>query len=118
MFIHYLRRTSKKSILKFLAFLKPTYGIFITNSNNCSRSDKDVVIIHYFEVVTEKSSQILINQFICSNYAKAFDFDNNEKNICERGIEIMKGINKQEVVSIPKTMKKKGFFEKLFHLFR
>ena len=32
--------------------------------------------------------------------------------------EIVEGINKQEVVSIPKTIKKTGFFEKLFHFFR
>ena len=31
---------------------------------------------------------------------------------------IVEGINKQEVVSIPKILKKKGFFEKLFHLFK
>ena len=49
---------------------------------------------------------------------KRFEFQNNKKNLCERGRDIIEGINKQEVVSIPKTIKKTGFFEKLFHLFR
>ena len=62
--------------------------------------------------------QIFINKFICSNYVKKFDFDNNKQNICERSKKIVEGINKQEVVSIPKTIKKTGFFEKLLHFFR
>ena len=41
-----------------------------------------------------------------------------KKNICEKGKEIAEGINKQEVVSIPKNIKKSGFFEKLFHFFK
>jgi hypothetical protein len=97
---------------------------FLPLDINCKKFSFDLKFVCFpknllknFEQLFLKQ-QILINQFICSNYAKTFDFDNNEKNICERGIEIMKGINKQEVVSIPKTMKKKGFFEKLFHLFR
>ena len=97
---------------------------FLPLNVNCKKFSFDLKFVCFpknllknFEQLFLKQ-QILINQFICSNYAKAFDFDNNEKNICERGIDIMTGINKQEVVSIPKTMKKKGFFEKLFHLFR
>jgi cell division ATPase FtsA len=64
--------------------------------------------------------QIFINQFICLNYVKMFDSKDkdNEKNICELAKDIVKGVNKQEVVSIPKIIKKTGFFEKLFHLFR
>ena len=62
--------------------------------------------------------QIFINRFICLNYIKAFDFLDKEKNICVCGKKIVKGINKQEVVSIPKEPKRKGFFEKLFHFFK
>jgi cell division ATPase FtsA len=62
--------------------------------------------------------QIFINQFICLNYVKTFNSKDNEKNICELAKDIVKGVNKQEVVSIPKIIKKTGFFEKLFHLFR
>ena len=62
--------------------------------------------------------QISINKFICLNYVKSFKFENNEKNICEKSKKIIEGINKQEVVSVPKTIKKTGFFEKLFHFFK
>ncbi len=62
--------------------------------------------------------QIFINQFICLNYVKTFNSKDNEKNICELAKDIVKGVNKQEVVSIPKIIKKTGFFEKLFHFFR
>ena len=62
--------------------------------------------------------QIFINQFICLNYVKTFNSEDNEKNICELAKDIVKGVNKQEVVSIPKIIKKTGFFEKLFHFFR
>ena len=63
------------------------------------------------------SQHILINKFICSNYAKKFYSQNANKNICELGYDIVSGINKQEVVSVPKITAKKGFFEKLFHIF-
>ena len=62
--------------------------------------------------------QIFINKFICLNYVKTFNSKDNEKNICELATDIVKGVNKQEVVSIPKIIKKTGFFEKLFHFFR
>ena len=62
--------------------------------------------------------EILINRLICSNYVKLFNLKNEEKNNCKLGKEIVEGINKREVVSIPKTIKKTGFFEKLFHFFK
>ncbi len=62
--------------------------------------------------------QISINKFICLNYVKSFQFENNQNNICENGRKIAEGINKQEVVSVPKTIKKRGFFEKMFHFFK
>jgi UDP-3-O-acyl-N-acetylglucosamine deacetylase len=61
--------------------------------------------------------QILINKIICSNYAKEFDSINRELNICEIGYKLNQGLNKQEVKMIPKKIEKKGFFERLFHLF-
>ena len=62
--------------------------------------------------------QIFINKFICLNYLKSFEFVNNQINFCEKGRKISEGINKQEVVSLPKTIKKTGFFEKMFHFFK
>ena len=38
-------------------------------------------------------------------------------NICESGLKLSKGLNKQEVLVVPKRIVKKGFFEKLFHFF-
>ena len=64
------------------------------------------------------NQQIYINQFVCLNYIKTFDFTNKEQNICECAKEIVLGANKQEVVFIPKLVAKTGFFEKLFHFFR
>ena len=55
---------------------------------------------------------------MCLNYVKTFDQIEKDQNICERGKSIVEGINKQEVVSIPKETKKNGFFEKLFHFFK
>ena len=40
------------------------------------------------------------------------------KSICQGILGLSKGINKQEVVVVPKKQIKMGFFEKLFHFFR
>ena len=62
--------------------------------------------------------QITIEKIICSNYAKSFIDDSDAKNLCQIGHKLKNGFNKQEVVIVPKKLEKKGFFEKLFHLFR
>ena len=62
--------------------------------------------------------QILVNKIICSKYAKKFNIDNYEANICKIGFDLNSGLNKQEVVIIPKILNKKGFFERLFHFFK
>ena len=40
------------------------------------------------------------------------------EDICQSGFKFIAGLNKHEVVIIPKKQIKQGFFEKLFHLFR
>ena len=40
------------------------------------------------------------------------------EDICQSGFKFITGLNKHEVVIIPKKQIKQGFFEKLFHLFR
>jgi cell division ATPase FtsA len=99
---------------------------FLPLEKNCKKFSIDVKFVCFpknllknFEQLFLKQ-QIFINQFICLNYVKMFDSKDkdNEKNICELAKDIVKGVNKQEVVSIPKIIKKTGFFEKLFHLFR
>ncbi len=64
------------------------------------------------------NQQISIKRFICFNYLKNFFNNNTKKNICQLGRDIIAGANKQEVVLVPKVNKKKGFFEKLFYLFK
>ena len=61
--------------------------------------------------------QININQIICSSYAKNMNLEADNINICELGKKIVDGVNKQEVVIIPKKLERTGFFERLFHLF-
>jgi len=39
------------------------------------------------------------------------------KSICQSGLELGMGLNKREVVIVPKKQIKQGFFEKLFHFF-
>ena len=71
-----------------------------------------------------KKIEILFNNFhinvdkiTCSNYAKSFLDNRDEENICQISRKLNKGLNKQEVVVVPKKIEKKGFFEKLFYIF-
>ena len=97
---------------------------FLPLEKNCKKFSIDVKFVCFpqnllknFEQLFLKQ-QIFIKQFICLNYVKMFSSKDNEKNICKLAKNIVKGANKQEVVSIPKIIKKSGFFEKLFHFFR
>ena len=97
---------------------------FLPLDKNCKKFSIDLKFICFpkdliknFEKLFSRQ-QIMINKFICSRYAKTFKLINIKENNCELGKKIVKGINKQEVVSIPKTIKKSGFFERLFHFFR
>ena len=91
---------------------------------NCNNFSLDINFICFpksliksFEGLMLKQ-QILIKAFICANYVKKFESNKSFENNCEKGREIVKGLNKQEVVSVPKKIEKTGFFEKLFHFFR
>ena len=97
---------------------------FLPLNTECKKFSIDVEFICFpknllqdFENFFSKQN-IFINRFICLNYLKKLDHPEKGQNICEWAKNIAKGINKQEVVSIPKESKKKGFFEKLFHLFK
>ena len=61
--------------------------------------------------------QIVINKFICSNYARSIICKDSNKNISQIGKEIIDGANKSEILIVPKITEKKGFFERLFYLF-
>jgi cell division protein FtsA len=96
---------------------------FLPLDLNCENFSIDIEFICFPKILLGKfeklffNHQISINQFICTNYAKRFHFKNEAQNICELGKDIVSGINKQEVVSVPKILEKKGLFEKLFHFF-
>ena len=71
-------------------------------------------------ILMGEGSRILDNKFK-ENISFSRDIDLLEEtslDICESGLKLQQGINKQEVVIVPKKLKKKGFFERLFHLFR
>jgi len=44
--------------------------------------------------------------------------DETSEDICQSGFKFITGLNKQEVVVVPKRQTKQGFFEKLFHFFK
>jgi len=82
--------------------------------------DSDVYMRGKFKIVlTGEGSRVLGNQ---SKNKISFlnDIDLLEetlKDICQSGFKFITGLNKQEVVVIPKRQIKQGFFEKLFHFF-
>ena len=90
---------------------------------SCDKISIDVEFICFPKNLIKKiellfnNFQISIDKIICSNYAKSFVHDKDESNICQVGYNLNKHLNTQEVVIVPKKLEKKGFFEKLFHLF-
>ena len=71
-------------------------------------------------VLMGEGSKILDNQYKDKiSCQKDIDFiEETLKDICESGFKFIKGINKQEVVMVPKKPTKHGFFEKFFHFFK
>ena len=71
-------------------------------------------------VLMGDGSRILDNEFKEKiSFSKKIELiEESAEDICESAFKLIGGFNKQEVVIIPKKAKKKGFFEKLFHLFR
>ena len=121
-----LRSYLNKNIIHIIVSSYMVDGIFYQNlpeGKNCKNFSVDIRFICFSKYLVNKveklfnNHQILINKIICSNYAKEFDSINPELNICEIGYKLNQGLNKQEVKMIPKKIEKKGFFERLFHLF-
>ena len=132
----YLVQDAKQQILKsnqdlgILHIIVENYVLdniqhkFLPLNQICNKLSIDVKFICFpknliknFEKLFSKQ-QIFINRFICLNYIKTLDHIDKGQNICEQGKNVVQGINKQEVVSIPREPKRKGFFEKLFHFFK
>ncbi len=75
----------------------------------------------YFKIIlTGGGSKILNNEYKNKiSLFKDVDFlEENTLDICQSGFQLGMGINKQEVVLVPKKQIKQGFFEKLFHFFK
>ena len=71
-------------------------------------------------VLMGEGSKILDNPFTNKiSISNDIDFlEETLEDICQSGFKLRAGLNKQEVVVIPKRQIKQGFFEKLFHFFR
>ena len=111
-------------------------------SKNISSDLLQKVILARTEEIIEICSQFIDSNLIATNQlkiilmgegAKILDKQNKDnffpkcntdfleettKDICRSGFKLGLGINKQEVIVIPKKVIKQGFFEKLFHLFK
>ena len=91
---------------------------------NCNKFSIDIKFICFPKDLIKKleeifnNHEIFINKIICSNYAKSFTKNMSCMNICECGLKLVQGINKQEVAIIPRKLEKKGFFERLFYFFK
>jgi len=64
-------------------------------------------------------SKILDNKFKEKiSFSHEIDLlEETKEDICGSVLKLSKGLNKQEVVIVPKRQIKYGFFEKLFHFF-
>ena len=71
-------------------------------------------------VLSGESAKILENQNNDKIYfSNDIDFlDETLEDICKSGLKFIKGLNKHEVVVVPKRLIKQGFFERFFHFFR
>ncbi len=75
---------------------------------------------HFKMILMGGGSKILDNQHKDKiSFFNDIDFlEETDADICHSGFKLGTGLNKQEVVVIPKKQIKQGFFEKLFHFFK
>ena len=71
-------------------------------------------------ILMGEGSKILDNQYKNKiSIMNDIDFlEETTEDICQSGFKLGMGINKHEVVLVPKKLAKQGFFEKLFHFFK
>jgi len=74
-------------------------------------------------VLIGQGSKILDNKYIdikeTTPLVEEIDFfEESISNICQSGLKLINGINKQEVVIVPKRLHKKEIFERLFYIFK
>ena len=134
--VQYLVQDAKQQILrsyhskKIIHIIITSYVIdnvaydYLPLDLNCSKFSIDIKFICFPKNLIKKleelfnNHQIFINKIICSNYAKLFTKNKSCINVCESGLKLVQGVNKQEVAIVPRTLEKKGFFERLFHFFK
>jgi hypothetical protein len=63
-----------------------------------------------------KNYQISINRILNNNYIESL-FSNNEKNLLQKALMVIEGLNENEVILEKKSIKNQGFFEKFFNYF-
>ena len=85
-----------------------------------SMESKSYSVDNFKLVLTGEGSKILDNQHKDKiSFSNDINFlEETLEDICQSGFKFIKGLNKQEVVVIPKKQIKQGFFEKLFHIFK
>jgi cell division protein FtsA len=71
-------------------------------------------------ILMGEGSKILDNRYKDKiSFSNDIDFlEETTENICQSGFKLGMGLNKHEVVVVPKKQLKHGFFEKLFHFFK
>ena len=134
--VQYLVQNAKQQILrsyhskKIIHIIISNYVIdsiaydYLPLDINCNKFSIDLKFICFPKNLIKKleelfnNHQIFINKIICTNYAKSFIEKESYTNICEYGLKLIQGVNKQEVIIVPRKLKKKGFFERLFHFFK
>jgi len=134
--VQYLVQDAKQQILrsyhnkKIIHIIISNYVIdnvvynYLPLDINCNKFSIDIKFICFPKNLIKKleeifnNHEIFINKIICSNYAKSFTKNMSCTNICECGLKLVQGINKQEVAIIPRKLEKKGFFERLFYFFK
>ena len=134
--VQYLVQDAKQQILrshhnkKIIHIIISNYVIdsiaydYLPLDINCNKFSIDIKFICFPKNLVKKleelfnNHQIFINKIICTNYAKLFTKNKSCANVCESGLKLAQGINKQEIVIVPRKLEKKGFFERLFHFFK
>jgi cell division protein FtsA len=88
----------------------------------CEKSiESNVCMLGNFKMVLMgEGARILDNRHKDKiSFLHDLDFlEETSEDICESGFKFTTGLNKQEVLVVPKKQIKQGFFEKLFHFFK
>tara|TARA_B110001452_G_scaffold212357_1_gene182947 strand:+ start:1165 stop:2274 length:1110 start_codon:yes stop_codon:yes gene_type:complete len=85
----------------------------------------DFIRLH--SILFDKSNLVLMgdgSKILDNKFMEKISFSNNidlldetTEDICQSALKLREGLNKREVVLMPKKPKKQAFFEKLFHFF-